>query len=1630
VCTLAGTQDPSSSHHSRTEQQGKVATKGIDQQLKEALLQQLLGHPVGRGEPSPLASPTRGDVTAWDSAAPILGMPRKQTGSNDVAKRLEALTLAARKTEEAQADALGLGAAKAHREEELRKAEVKRLHERKEERRQRDEEQAAATAASANEAMRLHVELQGMKGTQLDTRRQERGACPITTARVLAIATSLNGVKYFKSADVAPAVNIVFANLAEGKATTRVQLERLRVGTYCDPHPPLNKLAQIKLEFTEQDGAEPTADMLTKQLQGPGCTMTGAWRLGEHGKCEYPRNTSKMAAKKPSYFSTEYVGTALQITQEFLRSMDDEGTIELPSGKFRVAPLPPTGEFLVHLIVSAGEPDSLSGNLRAMTEMGLSQLEIELCLGRVVGKALEQAGTSTDVLSKYHGVLISSEVKQLVKPGGNVVYVHPRDPLVRPRAGGLVLVRTAPAALGSSDKKFGSPKLFTIWASVEAARRARDVIQEIRLQLPIGQGVHMTPAPEESSVEVGPAEALSKLQQQVNAARVESLTWMQEAHTSITALDTMHWNRIVNQKLTALMEAGRGLIVRAHPAVGSQLIAIFHQYDKDREDVREEQEWKILWQTISNLLKATEGRVSVIEMEVVHATIELKKVSIHQLFHPAGVFNPVSHMSALMRNVVTALEVQPVGMQYCVTSHNGVRKIHGLLGEAPFLHVRLWKPHIENLMQTLTFRNNKSSFVFSSLTGQEIQAQIRLLAEMVQEVEVPTNITQTMEMLLEAFERGIALFVPTVTADGTAIKTTTMLSDLQPLSEDQQKECPFDIRAWKVADGLPGQRLQAMQALIRNNQVSMVVSANKEQRDWTVYMANTYAQAINRCVDEEFFAWDDVRSGEDISDKVTTALQITFLNFLHEHARDGIYCSGNLAMEQYQGKGTGDDGPMLSDEDLALMPRSLSKLGRGHPFVSTNNGIRASQTLVEMVEIGKLKIIGKAGAGAIITEPLKDLVDTIQRCATTTMSPAMTTNWTEIPMTEHDFVKLTEKAVERLQYTKFVWLFADPEQLGTTPIPSLEMHDQARELTAQTVCKLSNHDARFLVSNWIFLVIHTLVGKGTLAAQAVVHRRKQRSGWIIVSPDKGQTLLDQYGDLPMITTKLKSAQLGEDDQARERLLELELERLEQYLDQAHDHVILVTGAEKREQGFIFTDEKFRDESLEDVNVITKGLARKTNDHQQATILHARSQGKIVLQVTNGVLLVPPNHALASWSQDDVRLQRWHPGKPLEELVQSARAMDQDKEHEEQPHIDLDMGEEDEAPAEGEDGFTEQVKKAIAAMNKEHPSQVLTPIHVEASSHFGNNRVENALKQGKDEWVVGLDYKDQSRTTFVKIQFERRMEVTAIGTLPRQGPGTRIFTEMQVHTLTKEMPGNRIALPNTRDLHLARLPQSFISDGVCIVFDIVFDKKGMGKGSPPGLQGLVVLGQQPKEEEASNGVIAMMKRAAVANEGQAAGHPLPVVDVQATSYLGDAFGAGNVCKEDPSEWAVAADYESEEGPICLTVTLAKVKRVAAIALAHRDSQESKETKVFTSVCVQSPDLAIPGNLIDIPQDRRLHEFLLPNSFVGQHIQLVFDRRNVAGNGEPPGLCGLLVYGHEPDGEINAQGGRDGHKKGRK
>ncbi len=170
--------------------------------LADAAARRAFGHPAGCGDLSPqggrpltkveaLALLITVGITAREPSTTTIEMQRRQMGSNDMAKRLEALTLTARNTAEAQDNAMGLELAKAQLEEEQLKAEEKHQHDRKEIRRKSDQEAVAATAASTHEAMQLHSELQGIKGTQLDTRIQERVACTITTTRVMTIKTSL-----------------------------------------------------------------------------------------------------------------------------------------------------------------------------------------------------------------------------------------------------------------------------------------------------------------------------------------------------------------------------------------------------------------------------------------------------------------------------------------------------------------------------------------------------------------------------------------------------------------------------------------------------------------------------------------------------------------------------------------------------------------------------------------------------------------------------------------------------------------------------------------------------------------------------------------------------------------------------------------------------------------------------------------------------------------------------------------------------------------------------------------------------------------------------------------------------------------------------------------------------------------------------------------------------------------------------------------------------------------------------------------------------------------------------------------------------------------------------------------------
>ena len=70
--------------------------------------------------------------------------------------------------------------------------------------------------------------------------------------------------------------------------------------------------------------------------------------------------------------------------------------------------------------------------------------------------------------------------------------------------------------------------------------------------------------------------------------------------------------------------------------------------------------------------------------------------------------------------------------------------------------------------------------------------------------------------------------------------------------------------------------------------------------------------------------------------------------------------------------------------------------------------------------------------------------------------------------------------------------------------------------------------------------------------------------------DPSMTVMQQYGDQRAIANKLRSVQLGDDQQVENQLLALELDRLETCLEDIQQEILLVPGAEQQGSSFGFT----------------------------------------------------------------------------------------------------------------------------------------------------------------------------------------------------------------------------------------------------------------------------------------------------------------------------------------------------------------------------------------------------------------------------------------------------------------------------
>ncbi len=521
------------------------------------------------------------------------------------------------------------------------------------------------------------------------------------------------------------------------------------------------------MEYKKQERNSLSAEMLAKELYASGCVLTGTRKLGENGKCAVP-TALKLGGGNlhgANGFSEAYVGNIDAINSAFIDKVDATGCVELPPGKFTIALLPPTGAYLVHLVVSSGDPGDLSGNAGAMEAMGFTQTEIERCLGVMVHEAICREHTPQDYLDSYRGVVISSEVVMFEAANGRVHYRHPRDPLTGPRPG-LRTALTTPISLGLQGQELGAPKIFMIMRSENAAQWAYEKIKQLEIKLPIGNGVHLTPAQIRDKSEHGPGIVEVNLQEQVEAAVKRPIQWMQQAQEIIEELGMQPWNQLKHHKARCIMEEGRDVRKAAHPAVGKHLEAVLEFYNRETVGARGDAEvWKELWQSVSALLQEEEQKVKLVSTPVAQATVSIKgAIPLRQIIPGPMMHNPLSAAPALKSGIARALGIEPIGSQHCVVKGPTQSRLQGLNQDGPLLQLRLWDTQVEHIRNEMSMQNNKGIFSFESPAGLRVEAIIKLQVDEDGSSDMsmlgPSDTTKEKEALRLLFEAGHALFMP------------------------------------------------------------------------------------------------------------------------------------------------------------------------------------------------------------------------------------------------------------------------------------------------------------------------------------------------------------------------------------------------------------------------------------------------------------------------------------------------------------------------------------------------------------------------------------------------------------------------------------------------------------------------------------------------------------------------------------------------------------------------------------------------------------------------------------------------------------------------------------------------------
>jgi hypothetical protein len=725
-------------------------------------------------------------------------------------------------------------------------------------------------------------------------------------------------------------------------------------------------------------------------------------------------------------------------------------------------------------------------------------------------------------------------------------------------------------------------------------------------------------------------------------------------------------------------------------------------------------------------------------------------------------------------------------------------------------------------------------------------------------------------ILEDLLGEGGALFVPKVMADGQVNQLTGIISACQgePGGEYDIRHPQFPGRAHLPPDVQAVALMPILRDLAQAELLAPAVTSDIETEDSVAYLKRSFAISLDAEVNNNTFNWEEITYGTNITQAVIDCLQPQFVRVITSAAREGLWVHRDLVVHGQDQQGS----LTISYEQLEQKRRGLTKILATHPF---QGGPLANKAISALIQTKTITVVGVAGAGIILTLPeMNDLIAILKEDDGTVAQVGEEIQYDQIRISQAVVQGVGREILQQLQQPKggYMWLLAPPDCITETltlQICSITTQHSALE-EIQPVASDILPNSIWRNKGLTFLkALERLEKEELIQVFAMRDSIKGRQGLVALSADPGKTITETFEgmtnddisdmlgeiDEPDLDEEESGVRLGDNKKMEAALTKIKMRVLMGALDDALTQPVVMQGVRIETYNLIGIEW----ESGEiDTNLdLAKKIGRENADEALLKCLGKKVRSQKfrgthrVWNCVGGILILPVAMAPADSYDLASRIARWNPGTmQLEDIAQASA-----------------MVMEEEAPAERE-VFTMQIMKAIATMGEVKSSQVLTPVRVEASSSFGRFQVDNAFRDSNAEWSVGLDYADPNGHIWILVTLEQEMTVTAIGTLPRQSLATKTFTKMQVQTPNIEMPANRLLIPEERLLHIAQLPQNITSQ----VIRIAFDKNGIaGEGDPPGFQGLVLLGRPPEGENASQGVLAMMKRADTVAAQEAAGH---------------------------------------------------------------------------------------------------------------------------------------------------------------